>query len=197
MDEQPATEQPATKQQEEARPTVRRLALPRLRLPALRLPALRLPALSRQTWKRPRWRRPAFRRPSLPDVVFAAGTACLVLAIVVVMAAPSIGRLRARAHEAVVLGNAATIQLAAETYAAGHLGRYPADVAELLPYLPKGRAPRNPYTRKVVGFDGGVGDVTYRAPAGGREYLIEAWGPGTARPRLLAALRGRAAQPGE
>ena len=176
----------ATKQQTGAGPTARRLRLPVLRLPSLSVPAL----------KRPHWRRRVFTRPSLPDVVFSAGTACLVLAVVYVLAAPSIGRLQARAHEVAVLGNAATLQLAAETYAAGHLGRYPSAVTDLLPYLPKGRAPRNPYTGRTDGINGGVGDVTYRSPAGGEDYLIEAWGPGTARPRLLAALRGRAAQPG-
>lgn len=187
--------QSATELQTEAGPTARRLPLPRLRLPALRVPAWRLFALRLPAVGRPRWRRPVIGRPALPDVVFAAGTGCLVLALVVVLTAPSIGRLRARAHEAAVLGNAATVQLAAETFAAGHQGRYPADVAELLPYLPKGRAPRNPYTGRPDGFTVGVGDVTYRSPSGGRDYLIEAWGPGTARPRLLAALRGRAAQP--
>lgn len=143
------------------------------------------------------WRRPELSRPSLPDAVFVAGAACLVAAIVVVVAAPAAGRLRAQTRAAAVLDNAATVQLAAESFAAAHAGRYPTEAGELLPYLPRRKAPRNPYTGRAMTFSGGVGDVTYRSPTAGRDYVIEAWGTGDARPGLLATLRGTATEPGE
>jgi hypothetical protein len=172
-----------------------RLRLPKLalavRLPALKLPgALRLTALKgpRAPWRGLSWHRPHFGRPSLPDLILSVGAASLVLSVVYVLTGPARQILDGRSREATVLANAATLQLAAESFAAGNLGRYPADVLELLPYLPAGDAPRNPFTGDKTRFCGAVGDLTYRPGTGGG-YVIEAWGPGAVRPRRLGTLR--------
>jgi hypothetical protein len=175
-----------------------RLRLPKLAL-AVRLPALKLPGALRLTalkgpqapWRRWSWRRPHFGRPSLPDLILSVGAASLVLSIVYVLTGPARQILDGRSREATVLANAATLQLAVESFAAGNLGRYPADVRELLPYLPTGEAPRNPFTGDKTLFRGAVGDLTYRPGTGGG-YIIEAWGPGAARPRRLGTLKGQA-----
>jgi hypothetical protein len=148
----------------------------RLPLPALRwrgLPTARLP-------------RPG--RPAVGDLVFSAGAASLVLSLVFVLSEPTRARLQARSDEATIAANAATLQLAAETHAAANGGHYARQAQDLLPWLPGGQAPRNPYTGEPTLFRGSAGDLTYR-PSPGGGYVIEAWGPGGARPRLLATLR--------
>lgn len=186
---------------------LRALKLPALKLPMLKLPALKLPAVKRPAVKlpavklparpvlrRPVLRRPAFRvprpgRPALADLVFSLGAATLVVTVVFVASEPARARLQARTDETVITANAATLQLAAETYAACNGGSYPRSARELLPFLPRGLAPRNPYTGEPTLFRGIAGDLTYR-PAAGGGYVIEAWGRGAARPRLLATLHG-------
>jgi len=165
--------------------------LPAVKRPAVKLPALKLPALKLPKAARPQWRRPRLGKPSLPDLVLAVGAASLVLSVLVVVTGPARRNLEGRARAANVLSNAATLQLAAESYAAVNLGRYPDDVLELLPYLPAGDAPRNPYSGEKTLFRGAVGDVTYRPGTGGG-YVIEAWGPGTGRPSRLGSLQSRA-----
>lgn len=164
----------------------RGLKLPALKLPALKLPATRLPKLHR-----PQFRLPRPGRPALADLVFSVGAASLVTSILFVVAEPARARLQARTDEASVVANAATLQLAAETYAAAHAGRYPRQALDLLPYLPAGTAPRNPYTGEPTLFRGSAGDLTYR-PAAGGGYVIEAWGRGAAQPRRLTTLKGGA-----
>lgn len=165
---------PATANEPAATPVAAKAR--RLPLPALRrrgLPPVRLP-------------RPG--RPAVGDLVFAAGAASLVLSLVFVVSEPTRARLQARSDEATIAANAATLQLAVETFAAANGGRYAREARELLPWLPGGVAPRNPYTGEPTLFRGNAGDLTYR-PAPGGGYVIEAWGPGGARPRLLATLR--------
>jgi len=142
-----------------------------------------------------RIRRMRTGRTAAADLVFAAGAAGLVLSVVFVLSEPSRARLQARADEAAVAANAATLQLAVETHAAAHGGRYARSARELLPWLPQGRSPRNPYTGEPTQFRGIAGDLTYR-PAPGCGYVIEAWGQGGSRPRLLATLRGAGAANG-
>lgn len=136
------------------------------------------------------WRRPSFGRPSLPDLILSVGAAGLVLSIVFVLTGPARTSLDNRAREAAVLANAATLQLAVESFAAGNLGRYPADARELLPYLPAGDSPRNPFTGDKTLFRAAAGDLTYRPGTGGG-YVIEAWGPGAGYPRRLGILKGQ------
>ncbi|PIE75891.1 hypothetical protein CSA17_05165 [bacterium DOLJORAL78_65_58] len=136
-----------------------------------------------------------FKLPRKPidkaDLILAAGTTSLVLVCLFLLGVPAFRHLEHRAHEATVRGNAATLQLAAETYAAAHLGNYPLDPWDLVPYLPNDQAPRNPYTGKASTFTGGVGDLTYRSPTRGQDYVIEAWGQGEKqRPRRLVLLQG-------
>ncbi len=130
------------------------------------------------------------RRLGVPfaELVFAVGAASLVLSLVFVVSEPTRARLQARSDEATIAANAATLQLAVETFAAANGGHYAREARELLPWLPGGVAPRNPYTGEPTLFRGNAGDLTYR-PAPGGGYVIEAWGPGGARPRLLATLR--------
>lgn len=166
--------------------------LPKLKLPAVKLPAVKLPAVKLPAAKMPRLRRPRLPRPGRPalaDLVFSIGAASLVTSLLFVITEPTRARLQARTDEATVVANAATLQLAAETFAAVHAGHYPRSVVELLPYLPQGTAPRNPYTGEPTLFRGIAGDLTYRPSAGGG-YVIEAWGSGTGQPQRLTALRG-------
>lgn len=180
---------------------------PGLKLPGLKLPALKLPALGPVLAKvpRPKLPRPKLALPDaatldprhwrigrsvLPDLWLAVGAASLVLSVLYVVMGPAREQVRMRAAEVETRNNAATLQLAAETYAAAHLGRYPRDVRELLPYLPGGAAPRNPFSGDPVTFRAAGGDLTWRTQAGG-DYVIEAWGPGPARPSRLVTLRGR------
>lgn len=165
----------------------------RSRLPGvLKLPALKLSAklaLPRFTLRRSALRLQRPGRPAVADLVFSAGAASLVLSVVFVVSEPVRARLQARSDQAAIAANAATLQLAAETHAAANGGQYARNARELLPWLPGGLAPRNPYTREPTLFRGIAGDLTYR-PAPGGGYVIEAWGKGEARPRLLATLRG-------
>lgn len=122
---------------------------------------------------------PLIRRSQLPDrsdLVLAAGGACLVAACLFVFAGPGLHQVRQRSREQAVRANAATLQLAAETFAAMHRGQYATDPFDLLPLLPNDRAPRNPYTGDPVRFNDAPGDLTYRASAAERGYVIEAWG---------------------
>ncbi len=173
-----------------------------LKLPGLKLPALKLPAIGPILAKFPRPTVPKFNaaaldprrwrlgRSALPDLALAVGSASLVLSILYVVMGPAREQVQMQTAEAVTKNNAATLQLAAESYAAANLGRYPRDVRELLPYLPDGQAPRNPFNGDPTLFRAASGDVTWHTQAGG-DYVIEAWGPGPARPRRLVTLRGR------
>lgn len=126
------------------------------------------------------------------DLILAAGATTLTLVCLFLLGVPAFRHFEARAHEATVRGNAATLQLAAETYAASHQGQYPTDPLDLIPYLPGDVAPPNPYSGKPSVFKGLPGDCTYRSPTNGQDYLIEAWGPGKKdQPRRLALLHGR------
>jgi len=129
---------------------------------------------------------------NLPDLVLTIGAVSLILVCLFLLAVPAVGHLQDRAREAAVRGNAATIQLAAETYAAGHLGEYPENPLDMVPYLPGRVPPPNPYTGQAVTFKGGIGDLTYRSPTRGNDYIIEAWGPDeNNRGRLLLTLSGK------
>ncbi len=131
------------------------------------------------------------RRPELPDVVLAVGSISLVIVCLGLLGVPAYHQLQLRAKAAAVVGNAATVQLAAETYAAAHQGRYADDPLDLLPYLPADTAPLNPYTGRKLEFLGAAGDLTYRS-ATGAEYRIEAYAMGRGgRPRLIRTLSGR------
>jgi hypothetical protein len=128
-----------------------------------------------------------------PDLVLAAGTLILLLVCLFLLGVPAYQRLHVKAQEAAIKGNAATLQLAAESYAAANLGRYPEDVLDLLPYLPGDHAPANPYTGAASLFKGEAGDLTYRSPTRGRDYVIQAWGRDNAGDaRLIMTLKGRA-----
>lgn len=109
-------------------------------------------------------------------LVLSLGSASLVLVCLFLLAIPGYIHLKGRAQLAAVRGNAATVQLAAETYAAAHQGRYPTDHLDLLPYLPEDRAPDNPLTGGRSLFQGGEGDLTYRSPTNGGDYVIQAYG---------------------
>lgn len=131
-------------------------------------------------------------RPALPDVVLATGAASLVAAVLFVCAAPVLGGLRHAVTETAIRGNAATVQLAVESWAAANLGAYPRDVHAVLPWLPGDRPPRNPVTGRPVEFRAAPGDLTYRCREDGSGYIIEAWAAGPdAPPRLLLRLEGR------
>lgn len=137
---------------------------------------------------------PKLQRPEIDwsTLVLCLGSASLVLVLLFLLAIPGYAHLKARAQLAAVKGNAATVQLAAETYAAAHLGSYPTDHLDLLPYLPDDQAPRNPLTGHPVLFKGGEGDLTYRSPTNGRDYVIQAFGRGKeGRAPVLITLKGR------
>ena len=135
---------------------------------------------------------PRPKRPALPDLVLTIGTASLVLVCLGLLSVPAVHRLTLRAKAAAVVGNAATVQLAAETFASAHQGRYAEDARDLLPYLPDDTAPANPYTSREIEVLGKPGDLTYRSPSRGGDYVIQAFamGPG-GRPRLVKTLTGR------
>lgn len=203
MDQTPETTNPTPETAAGAAGGKPKLKLPGVKLPALKLPAIKLPAFGPVLAKLPRprlampdraaldprhWR---VGKSVLPDLWLAVGAASLVLSILYVVMGPAREQVRMRSAEVATRNNAATLQLAAETYAAANLGRYPRDVRELLPYLPGGEAPRNPFSGDPVMFRAAGGDLTWRTQAGG-DYVIEAWGPGPARPSRLVTLRGRA-----
>jgi hypothetical protein len=132
------------------------------------------------------------RKLEFPDVVLAVGTISLIVVCLGLLAVPGYHRLQLKAKASAVISNAATLQLAAETYAAAHQGRYAEHALDMLPYLPQGTAPVNPYTSAASSFQGAAGDLTYRSPTRGRDYVIQAFaiGPG-AEPRLVATLTGK------
>jgi len=138
--------------------------------------------------------RPAARRPDLPDLVLAAGAASLLAAVLFVLASPTVHAVRRSVTDSAIRGNAATVQLAVETWAAANLGAYPDDVHRVLPWLPHDRPPRNPVTGRPVEFRPAPGDVVYRPLDGGRGYVIEAFAQDAAPgPRVLLRLEGRMA----
>jgi hypothetical protein len=135
---------------------------------------------------------PQLEKPDWPTLVLCFGTASLVLVCLFLLGVPGYFHLKGRAQLAGVRGNAATVQLAAETYAAAHLGSYPVDPLDLIPYLPGDHAPENPLTGDVCLFKGGEGDLTYRSPTNGSDYVIQAFGRATeGRARLLLTLKGK------
>jgi len=122
----------------------------------------------------------SFKRPELPDVIMAVGCISLVVVCLGLLGVPAYHKLQLRAKSAAVIGNAATLQLAAESYAAVHQGTYAEDPLDLLPFLPSDSAPVNPYTADNIEFQGVAGGLTYRSPTRGRDYVIQAFakGPG-------------------
>ncbi len=119
-------------------------------------------------------------RPRRSDLLLAGGALSFLLALTMVVGLPVLNRLEAAARLAALRGNAATLQLAAESYAARNRGAYPTDPLDLVPYLPGDRAPRNPFNGDRVRFRAAPGDLTYDSPTGGKDYVIRAWGFGPA-----------------
>ena len=153
------------------------------------LPTPLIEKLPRPADLRGHWRRPTL--PDRSDLALGAGLVCLLAALLFVFAGPGLQEVRRSSLETAVRNNAATLQLAAETYAAAHQGRYPADPHDLLPWLPDDRPPLNPLTGRPVDFRPEPGDLTYRTPNPGQDYLIEGWGAATAAAPVVT-LRGRA-----
>jgi len=138
-----------------------------------------------------------FVRPTLPDrsqLVLVLGGGCLLAACLYVFAGPGLGEVQQTSRETAVRSNAATLQLAAETYAAQHQGRYATDPLDLVVLLPGDRAPHNPYTGEVVAFTDEPGGITYRSPTRGGDYVIEGWGRANTTEPLIR-LMGRAVDP--
>ena len=143
--------------------------------------------------KLPSLKRPTLPRPDWSTVVLGLGTVSLVVVLLFLLGVPGYRHLKGRAQLAAVRGNAATVQLAAETYAASHQGEYPTDPLDLIPLLPGDRAPLNPFTGKPVQFRGEPGGLTYRSPTNGGDYVIQAFGKQTGRQTpLLMTLKGTA-----
>ena len=130
-------------------------------------------------------------QPAWSDLLLGIGAVALAAAVLLMLGLPGYHRLENRARLAAIRGNAATLQLAAESYAAQHQGLYPGNSAELIPWLPGNQAPQNPLTGRVAEFRAEPGDVTYRSSTGGQDYVIQAWGfgPGAA-PQVLLTLTG-------
>ncbi|MBU8870266.1 MAG: hypothetical protein KOO60_05245 [Gemmatimonadales bacterium] len=120
----------------------------------------------------------SLKRPDTPDLVLTAGSVSLILVCLFLLGAPALRNLQDRARASAVQGNAATVQLAAETYAFRNQGCYPEDPLDLVEYLPGEVAPQNPYTGQALLFKNQPGDLTYRSPSRGHDYIIEAWGSG-------------------
>lgn len=133
----------------------------------------------------------SFQRPALADVVLTLGIASLTIVGLGLLGVPGYHKLQLRAKSAAVIGNAATLQLAAESYAAAHGGQYAGNVEDLVRYLPGKRAPVNPYSAEDIVFRGGAGDLTYQVRQQTRTYVIRAYakGPG-GKPKLVASLAG-------
>jgi hypothetical protein len=131
-------------------------------------------------------------RPTVPDLVLGLGSVSLILVCLGLLAVPAYHHLQLRAKAAAVVGNAATLQLAAETFASVNQGRYAEHVEDLVPYLPKASAPRNPYTAGPIAFRAEAGDLTYRSPTRGGDYVIQAFamGPG-GEPVLARTMSGK------
>lgn len=116
----------------------------------------------------------------------------MIVVFLFLLGIPAFHYLQGRAQEAAIRGNAATLQLAAETYAAANMGEYPEDPLDLICYLPGDEPPLNPFTGKPALFRGQAGGLTYRSPTRGKDYVIEAWGFGeNNQPRRLIILKGR------
>lgn len=154
-----------------------------------------------QTGKFPAWKPrtrsfkvalpPRQARPAWQDLLLGTGAVALAAAVLLVLGLPGYHRLENRARLAAIRGNAATMQLAAETYAAQNQGRYPAGPSDLIPWLPGKRAPQNPLTGREAEFRAEPGDVTYRSSTGGQDYVIQAWGFGAGPgPQVLLTLTG-------
>ena len=158
-----------------------RLPLPPGGLSALRprLPAGGLPGPRRLPWG---------------DLVLAVGAASLVLSVLWVVTAPAREQILDRGRATRTVANAATLQLAAETFAAANQGRYPRDARALVAWLPERRAPRNPYTGDACLFRAAPGEVTWRRLPG-TGYVIEAWGRGPDGACRLATFHSGSAVP--
>ncbi len=127
-----------------------------------------------------------------PDLVLAIGSASMIVVFLFLLGIPAFHYLEGRAQQAAVRGNAATLQLAAESYAAANMGEYPEDPVDLISYLPGDEPPVNPFTGKQSLFRFQAGDMTYRSPTNGKDYVIEAWGYGKDNhPKRLMVLKGR------
>ncbi|RKZ16242.1 hypothetical protein DRQ50_06470 [bacterium] len=131
-------------------------------------------------------------RPSRADLVLWSGAVCLVAASLFVFAGPGLRQVQKASFETAVRTNAATLQLAAESYAAAHQGSYPDDPHDLLPWLPGDRPPVNPVDGEPLRFRDEPGDVTYRSPTHGRDYVIEGWGRRAALGPPVIVLSGQA-----
>ncbi len=138
-----------------------------------------------------------FKKPTMPqvsgaDFVLAAGTIALTVTIIFLLGVPGFNVLQNRTRLVATNGNAATLQLAAESYAAQNQGRYPEDPLDLIPFLPGEEPPLNPFSGSISIFNGAVGDITYRSPTGGGDYVIQAWGQDEmGKPLLILTLSGR------
>ena len=131
-------------------------------------------------------------KPEWSNLVLILGTTSLLVVGLFLLAVPGYAHLKTRARLAAVRSNAATVQLAAESFAAANLGEYPVDPLDLLPYLPGEKPPVNPLTGKAVLFKGGEGDLSYRSPTNGGDYVIQAFGRRTGdRIPILVTLKGR------
>ncbi len=117
----------------------------------------------------------SLQRPGRDDFVLALGVLVLTIALLLLSAVSLLNRLEAGVRVEAVKGNAATLQLAAESFARQHLGRYPASTADLLAYLPGRQPPANPLDGRPLTFARRPGDVTYTPLDGGRRYRIRAW----------------------
>ncbi len=127
-----------------------------------------------------------------PDLVLAMGTTSMILVCLFLLGIPAFNYLEDRARESALIGNAATLQLAAETFAAANMGTYPEDPLDLINYLPGDEPPQNPFTGKPSLFRSLAGDLTYRSPTNGQDYVIEAWGIGKdSQPKCILILKGR------
>ncbi len=137
-------------------------------------------------------KKPTMPKISGPDLILTLGTMSLTATILFLLGIPGFSILENRTHLVTVNGNAATLQLAAESYAAQNQGRYPEDPLDLVPFLPRQQAPLNPFLHTDSLFRGAPGDLTYRSPTGGGDYVIQAWGPDdNGQPYLLLTLSGR------
>jgi hypothetical protein len=136
------------------------------------------------------------KKPSLPrisgsDIILTSGTVALTVAILYILGVPGFHFLQNKTRVVATHSNAATLQLAAESYAAQNQGHYPEDPFDLIPFLPGETSPANPFLGSSLIFKGGIGDLTYRSPTGGGDYVIQAYVPdGNGLPSLLVTLAG-------
>jgi len=102
-----------------------------------------------------------FRIPeNYPDLVLAIGSTSMIVVFLFLLGIPAFHYLEGRAQQAAVRSNAATLQLAAETYAAANMGHYPEDPLDLISFLPGDEPPLNPFTGKATLFRSQAGDLT-------------------------------------